>query len=147
MMNKPTKIAGLGAIAALAAALPAWAQEVVVAGPIKAPDAVAMAGMVNKGDTTWMLVSSALVLLMAIPALGLFYGGLVRTKNMLSVLMQVFRWQPLYRRLLQGIPGKRQRGHLCCDLLEQRLYPGIRLRHLPDDLCLHYPRPDRRRLR
>ena len=72
------------------AALPAVAQEVVAAGPIKAPDAAAMAGMVNKGDTTWMLVSSALVLLMAIPALGLFYGGLVRTKNMLSVLMQVF---------------------------------------------------------
>ncbi len=46
--------------------------------------------MVNKGDTTWMLVSSALVLLMAIPALGLFYGGLVRSKNMLSVLMQTF---------------------------------------------------------
>ncbi|WP_426036367.1 ammonium transporter [Cypionkella sp. TWP1-2-1b2] len=76
--------------AAIMAALPALAQEVVAAGPIKAPDAAAMAGMVNKGDTTWMLVSSALVLLMAIPALGLFYGGLVRTKNMLSVLMQVF---------------------------------------------------------
>ncbi|OYZ35407.1 MAG: ammonia channel protein [Novosphingobium sp. 16-62-11] len=49
-----------------------------------------MAGMVNKGDTTWMLVSSALVLMMSVPALALFYGGLVRTKNMLSVLMQVF---------------------------------------------------------
>lgn len=76
--------------AAIMAGLPALAQDVVAAGPIKAPDAAAMAGMVNKGDTTWMLVSSALVLLMAIPALGLFYGGLVRTKNMLSVLMQVF---------------------------------------------------------
>ena len=69
-------------------ALPALAQE--AAGPIKAPDAAAMAGMVDKGDTTWMLVSSVLVLMMAIPALGLFYGGLVRSKNMLSVLMQVF---------------------------------------------------------
>jgi ammonium transporter, Amt family len=49
-----------------------------------------MAGMVDKGDTTWMLISSALVLLMSIPALALFYGGLVRTKNMLSLLMQVF---------------------------------------------------------
>ena len=46
--------------------------------------------MVNKGDTTWMLVSSVLVLMMSIPGLALFYGGLVRTKNMLSVLMQVF---------------------------------------------------------
>ncbi|MHB1870759.1 MAG: ammonium transporter [Steroidobacteraceae bacterium] len=44
----------------------------------------------DKGDTAWMLTSTALVLLMSVPALGLFYGGLVRTKNMLSVLMQVF---------------------------------------------------------
>jgi Amt family ammonium transporter len=44
----------------------------------------------NKGDTTWMLVSTVLVLLMTIPGLALFYGGLVRTKNMLSVLSQIF---------------------------------------------------------
>ena len=44
----------------------------------------------NKGDTAWMLISSALVLMMSIPGLALFYGGLVRSKNMLSVLMQVF---------------------------------------------------------
>jgi Amt family ammonium transporter len=44
----------------------------------------------NKGDTAWMLVSTVLVLLMTIPGLALFYGGLVRTKNMLSVLSQVF---------------------------------------------------------
>ncbi|WP_201742552.1 ammonium transporter [Novosphingobium ovatum] len=57
---------------------------------IKAPTVEQMATMVNKGDTAWMLICSALVLLMSIPALALFYGGLVRTKNMLSVLMQVF---------------------------------------------------------
>ncbi|MFN5406799.1 ammonium transporter [Bradyrhizobium sp.] len=44
----------------------------------------------NKGDTAWMLVSSALVLMMSVPGLALFYGGLVRTKNMASVLTQVF---------------------------------------------------------
>ncbi len=44
----------------------------------------------NKGDTSWMLTASALVLLMTVPGLALFYGGLVRTKNMLSMLMQVF---------------------------------------------------------
>src|SRR3546814_18928578 len=60
------------------------------AAPIKAPDAAAMAGMVNKGDVAWMLVSAALVLMMSVPGLALFYGGLVRTKNMLSILMQVF---------------------------------------------------------
>ena len=44
---------------------------------------------VDKGDTAWMLISSVLVLLMIIPGLALFYGGLVRQKNMLSMLMQV----------------------------------------------------------
>ncbi len=44
----------------------------------------------NKGDTSWMIVATVLVSLMTIPGLALFYGGLVRTKNMLSVLMQVF---------------------------------------------------------
>ncbi len=77
---------GLAAPLALLAALPAAAQD----GPIKNPTVEQMATMVDKGDTTWMLVSSALVLMMAIPALALFYGGLVRTKNMLSLLMQVF---------------------------------------------------------
>jgi Amt family ammonium transporter len=44
----------------------------------------------NKGDIAWMLTSTALVLMMSVPALALFYGGMVRSKNMLSVLMQVF---------------------------------------------------------
>src|SRR5690242_20493531 len=44
---------------------------------------------INKGDNAWMLTSTVLVLLMTIPGLALFYGGLVRSKNMLSVLMQV----------------------------------------------------------
>ena len=44
----------------------------------------------NKGDTAWMMTASALVLLMTVPGLALFYGGMVRTKNMLSMLMQVF---------------------------------------------------------
>jgi ammonium transporter, Amt family len=45
---------------------------------------------VNKGDTAWMIVATVLVALMVIPGLALFYGGMVRAKNMLSVLMQVF---------------------------------------------------------
>src|SRR6185436_12356259 len=52
--------------------------------------AFAFAQAPDKGDTAWMLTSTALVLLMSVPALALFYGGLVRSKNMLSVLMQVF---------------------------------------------------------
>ncbi len=50
----------------------------------------AAAPLPDKGDTAWMLTATALVLLMSVPGLALFYGGLVRTKNMLSVLMQVF---------------------------------------------------------
>jgi ammonium transporter, Amt family len=48
------------------------------------------AASVNKGDTAWMLVATALVVFMTIPGLAMFYGGLVRSKNILSVLMQVF---------------------------------------------------------
>jgi Amt family ammonium transporter len=58
---------------------------------VLAQDAAAPAAAVaDPGNTTWMLISSVLVLLMTIPGLALFYGGLVRAKNMLSVLMQVF---------------------------------------------------------
>ena len=54
-----------------------------------APAAAASAPVPNKGDTAWMMVSTLLVILMTVPGLALFYGGLVRSKNMLSVLMQV----------------------------------------------------------
>jgi len=64
---------------AAALAAPA-APAVAVAAPAPVP---------NKGDTAWMMVSTLLVILMTVPGLALFYGGLVRSKNMLSVLMQV----------------------------------------------------------
>ena len=54
-----------------------------------APAAAAVVAAVHKGDVTWMMVSTILVILMVVPGLALFYGGLVRSKNMLSVLMQV----------------------------------------------------------
>ena len=73
MLNK-LKISGAAGLAALMAA-PAMAQD---AGPV-----------MDKGDVSWMLVSTILVLFMILPGLALFYGGLVRAKNMLSVLMQV----------------------------------------------------------
>jgi Amt family ammonium transporter len=89
-MKQAIKIAGGLALAAAAfAAMPAWAQEAAAPAPAVAAPFAPSADMVNKGDTTWMLVSSALVLMMSVPGLALFYGGLVRTKNMLSVLMQV----------------------------------------------------------
>ena len=76
--------------AAAAATETATAAATVATTLIKAPTVEQMATMVNKGDGAWMLVSSVLVLMMSVPGLALFYGGLVRTKNMLSVLMQVF---------------------------------------------------------
>lgn len=54
------------------------------------PLSVNAGDLLNQGDTAWMLTSTALVLFMTLPGLALFYGGLVRTKNVLSVLMQCF---------------------------------------------------------
>ena len=68
------KIAGLGALVSLVTPGIAMADEVVL----------------NSGDTAWMIVASALVLFMTIPGLALFYGGMVRSKNVLSVMMQCF---------------------------------------------------------
>ena len=82
---------GLGALATVALCLPALAQEAAgIAVEATEPVAAAVASTVDKGDTTWMLLSTILVIAMTIPGLALFYGGLVRAKNMLSVLMQVF---------------------------------------------------------
>ncbi len=85
-MKLSTKIlAGLGAVGVSALMThPALAQA--AAAPVIATPSLAN---MNKGDNTWMLVSTLLVLMMSIPGLALFYGGLVRTKNMLSVLTQV----------------------------------------------------------
>ncbi|HEX5635492.1 MAG TPA: ammonia channel protein, partial [Gammaproteobacteria bacterium] len=76
-----------------------WAEEPVMATEsvaVEAPAEVAVAvteevaaPVPDKGDTTWMMVSTLLVILMIIPGVALFYGGLVRAKNMLSVLTQV----------------------------------------------------------
>ena len=65
------------------------ATEVVEAVADAAPAEEAAAPVPDKGDTTWMMVSTLLVILMIIPGVALFYGGLVRAKNMLSVLTQV----------------------------------------------------------
>ncbi|PUA18115.1 ammonium transporter [Glaciimonas sp. PCH181] len=74
-------------------AAPAAAPAAVVAAPAAAAPAagaVPAPAVPNKGDTAWLLVCTAFVILMTLPGLGLFYGGLVRSKNMLSVLMQCF---------------------------------------------------------
>ncbi|HLP98102.1 MAG TPA: ammonium transporter [Sideroxyarcus sp.] len=83
-------LCGLSAPAFADEAAPAAAvttTEVVPAAEAAVP---AAAPVPNKGDTTWMLTATLLVIMMSIPGLALFYGGLVRSKNMLSILMQVF---------------------------------------------------------
>jgi Amt family ammonium transporter len=73
---------------------PRWTRGALLAmgalAPVVASAADAAAPVPNKGDTAWVLVSTVLVIMMTIPGLALFYGGLVRSKNVLSVLMQVF---------------------------------------------------------
>jgi len=83
-----TAAAPASAASADAAPAPAAAPAAAAAAPAEAASA-APAPVPNKGDTAWMTVATALVILMTIPGLALFYGGLVRSKNMLSVLMQV----------------------------------------------------------
>jgi len=100
-------LALLGAVAVGSAGNAAWAEEKPAAPAATAPaaaapavaapaaadaaaPAAAPAPVANKGDNAWIMISAALVILMSIPGLALFYGGLVRSKNMLSVLMQVF---------------------------------------------------------
>ncbi len=75
------RLAG-GGLLTFAASAAAWAQETATEAAAEA------APVMDKGDTAWMMTSTLLVLFMIIPGLALFYGGLVRSKNMLSVLMQ-----------------------------------------------------------
>ena len=75
--------------AAAATPAPDAAASAVAAQAAPAEDAPAAAPTPNKGDTAWMMVATLLVIMMVVPGLALFYGGLVRSKNMLSVLMQV----------------------------------------------------------
>ena len=125
---------------------------------------------VNKGDNAWMLTSTVLVLLMTIPGLALFYGGLVRSKNMLSVLMQVFYTVcivillcALYGYSLAFTGGSdfiggfskaflksREARRPRCeggDLQRRRQHHGADLHLLPDDVRGDHPGPHRRRLR
>ncbi|MBT2333196.1 ammonium transporter [Variovorax paradoxus] len=90
----PAATAEAPAASAPAAAAPAPAAAPAAAAPAAAAEAApaaapAAAPSFNKGDTSWMMLSTLLVIMMTIPGLALFYGGLVRSKNMLSVLMQV----------------------------------------------------------
>ncbi len=91
----PASPAASEAAAAPADAKPAAAAPAAPAAAVAAPAPAAAASaapapVANKGDVSWMIVATAFVIMMSVPGLALFYGGLVRSKNMLSVLMQIF---------------------------------------------------------
>ena len=129
---------------------------------------------IDTGDTAWMLTCTALVLMMTIPGLALFYGGMVRKKNVLATLMQCFtiylpghdrldgrrllprlhQRQRLFRRPLAR-SAARDRGDLGQAVHARRRHrwrdadddPRDRLHDVPDDLRDHHAGADRRRLR
>lgn len=83
---KEKGLLALASIGALIAPTISWAEEAAEV----ATEAATAVATINSGDTAWMLISSALVLLMIIPGLALYYAGMVRAKNALSTMMQVF---------------------------------------------------------
>jgi len=105
----------LGVVAALAVMIlayvdPALAQEAAAEAAPAAPPP----SPINTGDTAWMLTSTALVLMMTIPGLALFYGGMVRKKNVLSIVMQCFAitsfiCSPLHVAAFGFLPGREPR--------------------------------------
>ena len=132
--------------------------------PSRRPRRPAAAPKLDSGDTAWMLTSVALVLMMTIPGLALFYGGMVRKMNVLSTVMQSFAvtclvtvlWTVdrlqlrLYHRIavprrFEPVPADRDD-----DADGQRSgpdHPRIGLHVLSDDLCDHHPGADLRRHR
>ncbi|MDB5813838.1 MAG: ammonium transporter [Rhodocyclales bacterium] len=88
--SAPAAAAAADVSAPAAAAPAADASAPAAAAAAASAPAAAPADTINKGDNAWLIVASAFVILMSVPGLALFYGGLVRTKNALSVLIQVF---------------------------------------------------------
>ncbi|HJU70930.1 MAG TPA: ammonium transporter [Paucimonas sp.] len=89
-LAQPVLAADMPGASPVAAAVAAAAPAAAAAEAAPAAQAPAAAPTPNKGDTAWMMTATLLVILMTIPGLALFYGGMVRAKNMLSVLVQVF---------------------------------------------------------
>jgi Amt family ammonium transporter len=89
IMKRLTETSGIAALLGAMSTLPALAQDTAAAATEAATEAAAeVAPTMDKGDVAWMMISTVLVLFMILPGLALFYGGLVRAKNMLSLLMQ-----------------------------------------------------------
>src|SRR6516165_7415649 len=140
----------------------AMAQQVTEAAPVAVPPIPS--GGLNSGDTAWMLTSTALVLMMTIPGLALFYGGMVRKMNVLATVMQSFAvtclvtvlWMVVsyMPRLHRRIVVRRRVEPFLAARHDPRLGqrpgqddPRIGLYDFPDGLCDHHPGADLRLLR
>ena len=153
---KPKKLLALSVVAAMVPAL-GYGQEA----------AGAAVETMDKGDVAWMMTATLLVLFMIIPGLALFYGGLVRSKNMLSVLMQcttiaamvMVIWvvwgysfafgggtSPFWGGAGQAVPGRGHRRFDGGDIHRWCGHSRIRLHRVPNDLCRDHVGADRRRL-
>ena len=147
---------GSAALMTLLLALPLLAQEAAPEVPVSTLD---------RGDTAWMLTSTALVLMMTIPGLALFYGGMVRKMNVLATVMQCFRHLLPGHHAVDGRSATAWRSPKAAASSAASAafflggmepggshplaasIPGIGLHDLPDDLRHHHAGADRRRLR
>ncbi len=142
-------------------AAPATADRLAALEKSSADQAAAIAAAQSAGDNAWMLASSALVLLMSGPGLALFYGGLVRRKNILGTMMQTFAMMAVITVLwalvtyslafgegsafIGGLHNVFLRGvGLAPDVEICGHHTAADLHGLPADVCHHYPGADYR---
>ena len=139
-------------LAALGIAGPSWAQDAAASAPAaaaaeavaSAPAAAAPAATVQKGDVAWMLTATMLVIMMTVPGLALFYGGLVRAKNMLSVLMQVMTVFSMIV-VLWGIYGYSLAfggGGAFIGVLDKAFLSGVSVNSLADTFTAEFKLPE-----
>ena len=140
-------------LAALGMAGPSWAQDAAASAPAaavaaeavaSAPATAAPAATVQKGDVAWMLTATMLVIMMTVPGLALFYGGLVRAKNMLSVLMQVMTVFSMIV-VLWGIYGYSLAfggGGAFIGVLDKAFLSGVSVNSLADTFTAEFKLPE-----
>ncbi|UCH16902.1 MAG: ammonium transporter [Burkholderiales bacterium] len=140
-------------LAAVGMAGPSWAPDAAASAPAaavaaeavaSAPATAAPAATVQKGDVAWMLTATMLVIMMTVPGLALFYGGLVRAKNMLSVLMQVMTVFSMIV-VLWGIYGYSLAfggGGAFIGVLDKAFLSGVSVNSLADTFTAEFKLPE-----
>ncbi|HQX89950.1 MAG TPA: ammonium transporter [Moraxellaceae bacterium] len=122
-----------------------WGSALALSAPVFAGDVAAVvAPVVDKGDVAWMMTSTMLVLMMVVPGLAMFYGGLVRSKNMLSVFMQVLTVFSLLVILwaLYGYSLVFAGGNAYIGSLDKIFLSGVTIDSLADTFSAGYKLPE-----